>query len=114
MADYSTLHTVYCAGVNEALKGSGYTISCTRKGYNTVITESGAIMAKLANIEFERSGAVGDAGSCLKSDRDISVGFNHPTMRENSTPLSLSEIKGYQIRTVLVSGELSEWVEVER
>ena len=106
MADYAAIHTVYCAGVNEALKGSGYTISCTRKGYNTVLNESGIIIARLANIEFERKGGI--------SDHDLTVSLNHPTKNEDGSALSLSEIKGYQFRTLLFSGELSEWVEIAK
>ena len=105
MTDYATLHTAYCAGVNEALKGSGYTISCTRKGYHQVLNESGVIIAQIANIEFVRKGAT-------DSERDVTVKFDHPDEWTDSTPLSLSQIKGYQFRTLLFSGETSEWVEV--
>lgn len=107
MADYAAIHTVYCAGVNEALKGSGYTITCTRKGYHKVLSEAGAVIAQLANIEFERKGGV-------TTGYDLTASLNHPTMREDGTALSLSEIKGYQFRTLLISGELSEWVEIPK
>ena len=107
MADYAALHTAYCAGVNEALKGSGYTITCTRKGYNKVLNESGIVIAQLANIEFTRKGGE-------PSRHDFTVSLNHPTENEDGTLLSLSAIKGYQLRTLLFSGETSNWVEIKK
>jgi len=101
MADYAALHTAYCAGVNEALKGSGYTITCTRKGYNKVLNENGIVIAQLANIEFERKG-----GEPI-SDKDVTLEFDHPTEAEDGS-LLLGKIRGYRLVTVLTTGEMSE------
>jgi hypothetical protein len=43
-------------------------------------------------------------------DFDVSLNFNHPSKREDGTALSLSEISGYETRTVLHSGGKSQWV----
>jgi len=106
--NYANLHTGYCAGINEALKGSGYSVTCTRKEYGKLHEEEGKITFVWADIEFERS------GECTpEKTQDVTMKFDHPTKNENRNPLDLSDIKGYQIRTVLFNGEVSELVQID-
>ena len=106
--NYASLHTGYCAGINEILKGSGYSVTCTRKEYGKLHEQDGKITFVWANIEFERSGQC----SAKAPDRDMTISFDHPTELRNGSALAPEDIKGYEFRAVLFNGEESEHVEV--